>query len=128
MNSSKRTIGRGLILSILILSSLTACGTTRMTRQYASVVHYLYTNKTDPVEIPTIPVLSLPLRVGIAFVPEEQITPYTPSFPEKEKLALLQEISAHFKQYSFACGEARDISLWRTLRGSIQCLCIPGLL
>lgn len=101
MNSSKRTMGRGLILSILILSSLTACGTTRMTRQYASAVRYLYTNKTDPVEIPTIPVLSLPLRVGIAFVPEEQITPYTPSFPEKEKLALLQEISDHFKQYPF---------------------------
>lgn len=101
MNSSKRTIGGGLILCILILSSLTACGTTRMTRQYASVVHYLYTNKTDPIDIPTIPVLSLPLRVGIAFVPEEHITPHTPSFPEKEKLALLQEISDHFKQLSF---------------------------
>ncbi|RMF83649.1 MAG: rhombotarget lipoprotein [Nitrospinota bacterium] len=90
----------GLVLVFIMLGSLAGCTTARMTRQYASVVQYLYPAKTDPVDTPSIPVLSLPLKVGAAFVPEERSV-NTTVFPEKEKIALLQEVSTHFQRYPF---------------------------
>lgn len=76
----------------------------------SSVVQYLYPNqKTEHADAPTIPVLSLPLKVGIAFVPEEQrgahrdifVSSGNAQFTEEQKMALMKEISADFKKYPF---------------------------
>ena len=75
-------------------------GCTAVSRHHSSsVVQYLYPDKKDPIETPAIPLLSLPLKVGIAFVPEtsrkhENLT-------EKDKMDLMREVSAHFKKYEF---------------------------
>lgn len=93
----------GIATGCALWSSLT--GGDR-SHQASSVVEYLYPNKAEPVETPTIPTLSLPLKVGIAFVPEGQRTGRPgrsgePVFTEKEKIALMEEVSSHFKKYPF---------------------------
>jgi rhombotail lipoprotein len=59
------------------------------------------------VDTPTVPVLSLPLRVGIAFVPAggsgKNGYPYAEdlNFSESQKIELMKQISTQFKQYPF---------------------------
>ncbi|HTN42524.1 MAG TPA: rhombotarget lipoprotein [Nitrospiria bacterium] len=87
-----------------------SCATQRQ-HHNSSVVDYLYPGKSDPIENAAIPVLSLPIKVGIAFVPgsEQSRTgfttnfsaPMTPPLPEKEKIALMKEIGDNFKKYPF---------------------------
>jgi rhombotail lipoprotein len=69
----------------------------------SSVVQYLYPSQAGHADAPTVPVLSLPLKVGIAFVPEEQIfvSGGNAQFTEEQKMALMKEISADFKKYPF---------------------------
>ena len=72
----------------------------RKTERSSSVVNYLYPNQANPLPPTTIPVLRLPLRVGVAFVPagnganrfyaESGIT-------EVQKSALLERVAAEFK-------------------------------
>jgi rhombotail lipoprotein len=80
---------------------LTGCA-ARTTRHATSVVNYLYPERRDVVETPTVPVLSLPLRVGIAFVPDE--TGYAGAaspFPEPERIRLMGEVATHFRKHPF---------------------------
>jgi rhombotail lipoprotein len=93
------------------LSGLLAACASSSSRTYSSVVEYLYPGKTDPVEKVSIPVLSLPLKVGIAFVPE--VAPMHSGKPlakmagrfspitEQERIALMKEISEDFTKYPF---------------------------
>nr|WP_144079212.1 rhombotarget lipoprotein [Nitrospina sp. Nb-3] len=91
-------------------------GCATSSHQKSSVVQYLYPNEDSKIESPSIPTLSLPLRVGIAFVPGSSIEVrrsvhaqhsghignYGPeSFTEKDKMMLMKEVAAHFKQYDF---------------------------
>jgi hypothetical protein len=76
---------------------------------------YLYPAQTSSVDTSSIPVLSLPLRVGIAFVPAENDTntisnyssggvnhmnPADLTLSESQKLDLMQQICGQFGQYS----------------------------
>jgi rhomboid family GlyGly-CTERM serine protease len=87
-----------------MVGSVAGCA-TRSSHQASSVVQYLYPDKTEPVETPSVPVLSVPMKVGIAFVPEGGETRYGsfahPTFSEKAKMALMAEMSTQFKQYPF---------------------------
>ncbi len=68
--------------------------------QATSVMQYLYPNQAQHVDSPAVPVLSLPLRVGIAFVPPARANGYNNSpaaFSENAKTALLQRVAAEFK-------------------------------
>jgi rhombotail lipoprotein len=75
----------------------------------SSVVAYLYPNQSDHVDSPAIPVLSLPLKVGIAFVPEKQrgshgdafVYGNDAQFSEEQKMALMKQVSGDFKKYPF---------------------------
>jgi rhombotail lipoprotein len=75
----------------------------------SSVVQYLYPNQSGHVDAPAIPVLSLPLKVGIAFVPEEQTGSRgnysfdggNAGFTEEQKMVLMKQISGDFKKYPF---------------------------
>ena len=77
-------------------------------RQASSVVEFLYPADTDHIEQPQVPVLSLPLKVGVAFVPAKP--PETrghmfrgdySQFTEKQKMTLIKEVSDQFKMYPF---------------------------
>jgi len=87
------------------------------TKHATSVVDYLFPKTKDPIVTPGIPVLTLPLRVGIAFVPSASgmdmrsgrtSTGFTPfqgggelALTEKRKTDLMLEVALNFKKYAF---------------------------
>ena len=70
------------------------------------MVEYLYPKKAEPVEVAQAPVLTFPMYVGIAFVPEGPASHYrdTLLLTETEKLVLMREVGKHFKQYAYVKG------------------------
>lgn len=77
-------------------------------RQASSVMEYLYPHASSHVDTPGVPILSLPLKVGVAFVPEQTARRganafmwQNDGFTEKQKIALLDQVSASFKQFPF---------------------------
>lgn len=62
-----------------------------------SVIQFLYPNDSQHMETPGIPVLSLPLRVGIAFVPEADRSSRAGGASEAVKADLLRRVAAEFK-------------------------------
>jgi rhombotail lipoprotein len=83
-------------LLLLGLAALLAggCFSTRgprKTERSSSVVAYLYPNQANPLPPTSIPVLRLPLRVGIAFVPGVS------DISEQQKTVLLTRVAAEFK-------------------------------
>jgi len=91
------------ILSVCI--AFMGCAYQTQRHHSSSVYEYLYSDKKDHIESPSIPVLSLPLRVGIAFVPENSGGNYT--LTERDKMDLMNEVAKHFKKYKFV----KDIEL-----------------
>ena len=57
-----------LAVFLTLVFALSGCA-IRSSHYKSSVVDYLYPDKKSVVETPSIPVLSIPLRVGVAFVP-----------------------------------------------------------
>lgn len=73
-----------------------------------SLFAYLYSKESGHTDEPAIPVISLPLRVGVAFVPaaeagERHSHGYRtdPVFAEKEKLDLARQVSEAFAHHEF---------------------------
>lgn len=91
---------------VLLAALLSAC-TTGRSHQSTSVVGYLYPEgRAATIDTTAIPVLKLPLRVGIAFVPpagratrfgEVSWTP-DGAIPEAEKLRLMRRVTDHFRR------------------------------
>src|SRR6185503_6310874 len=84
-----------------LLAVVTAACASAPNRRATSVVDYLYPDKYSTVE-PSVPVLSLPLKVGIAFVPASsrvalQSVHADDNIPEADRLRLLRDVSAGFK-------------------------------
>ena len=65
-----RCIFKTLLISIIFLINLTSCG-PQNTRTKSSVVDYLYSKNTETIVQAATPVLSLPIKVGIAFTPDQ---------------------------------------------------------
>ena len=97
---------------LVCVAAFCGCSTLFDARSHhrgTSVVKFLYPDGSERVEMPAIPVLSLPLKVGVAFVPtEESKTGRGAWFPvsdatvnEAQKMALMKEVSQHFKRYPF---------------------------
>ncbi len=87
------------IITISVLFSLLGCAEfygRRQSRYTSSVVEYLYPKK-DVAVVPSIPRLSLPLRVGIAFVPESHRGRVAHRLGGKEKMDLMKRISTEFR-------------------------------
>jgi rhombotail lipoprotein len=96
--------------SALLLLALSGCDTLGPSahRQASSVVQYLYPKNQDHKDKPSIPVLSLPLKVGVAFVPEERDSKYGTrytqdgaAFTEEQKMELMKQVSKSFRNYPF---------------------------
>jgi rhombotail lipoprotein len=73
----------------------------RKTERSSSVVDYLYPKETEPLITPGIPVLRLPLRVGLAFVPAGPGRQGTGDFSEAQKSEVLKRVGAEFKAMPF---------------------------
>jgi rhombotail lipoprotein len=87
-----------IFLFMVVYGMLTGCATSKLRHYSSNVVQYLYPNQKQHVETPEIPLLSLPLSVGIAFVPE---TTSHKTLTEANKVDLMTEVSTHFKKYDF---------------------------
>jgi len=95
-----------LIVTVTTVSTVFVAGCAMFgntNHRASNVMQYLYPKDSQHTDTPTVPVLSLPLKVGIAFVPEEQSRSQggLASFSEKQKMTLMKEVSAHFKKYPF---------------------------
>lgn len=86
----------------LLLAGLLAGGCMGMfgngrAERSSSVVAYLYPDKKNPLPPTTVPVLRLPLRVGIAFVPSANQNYGGPGISEMQKTMLMQRVADEFK-------------------------------
>lgn len=103
-------------LFVLFAAALTGGCATGSTKHASSVVDYLFPDIKEPVVTPGIPVLTLPLKVGIAFVPADsakgksgrQVRGDFPVYQdgvlaltEKRKADLMQEVANHFRKYPY---------------------------
>jgi rhombotail lipoprotein len=103
-------IGFGLaVAATLMVAGCDSLSSERTQHRNTSLYSYLYSNKNGHVDAPTVPTLSLPLRVGIAFVPADTGSRRNYDYDsldqaaisESQKMALMKQISADFKKYSF---------------------------
>lgn len=92
-----------LVLAVAALG-LNGCFSDHMRRsgRSSSVVAFLYPDIKEPIAPSSIPVLRLPLRVGIAFVPmgggkNPNYYPAGSGLSEMQKNQLLQRVAAEFK-------------------------------
>lgn len=95
----------GIVFSLVVfISTLNGCaGLTRGKKAHkkSSVVEFLYPNKSDVVVKPSVPYLTLPLNVGMAFVPESRSRYSRRSLSSNVQLKLMDKIAANFRQYKF---------------------------
>ena len=108
MVSKKKSL---LLLSAIFTAIVLSGCAGQKTRFKSSVVDYLYPTNSETVEKPSIPVLSLPIKVGIAFVPGQRKTSGGFNFwhrtitadglTESKKTELLDKVAKHFKKYDF---------------------------
>lgn len=110
--TEKIMIKRNLIkigLAAAVAVVLAGCETFGVARHHRanSLYAYLYSDQAGHVDAPAIPKLSLPLRVGIAFVPAGgggrggNYFPQDEVFSENDKARLMQRISEQFKPFPF---------------------------
>ena len=80
------------------IQSMLGINYSNQQRSQSSIVEYLYPNNRGTINIePRIPYLSVPLRVGIAFVPEGCGTFFRHDLNEELKTSLLKRVSAQFE-------------------------------
>src|SRR4051812_41817264 len=91
------------LMSVVVGGCFFSGGSTRTDRS-SSVVNFLYPGENNPLPPTTIPVLRLPLRVGIAFVPSgDAKNPYSDrsGISETQKNVVMQRVKAEFKAFPF---------------------------
>ena len=95
------------VLATVIVFGLIGCNTfSKKHGRSSSIVNYLYPKDSNPIADQTIPVLHLPLRVGIAFVPPNSVGRGNYNFDESglsemQKTVLMQKVRDSFKAYPF---------------------------
>lgn len=107
--SIRRQASRFLRLSVLVCVALAFAGCVFGPRKRAdrssSIVEYLYPGETNPLAPAELPVLKLPLRVGVAFVPSLYGADggqwRQPGLSEMEKSQLLSRVAQAFRDQEF---------------------------
>ncbi len=87
------------LLAASLVFVMSGCATNREHRR-SSVVEYLFPDQNAPAPEKQKTVLSLPLDVGVAFVPPSK-PPRTGDLTETQRMALLNEVRSHFKEHEF---------------------------
>jgi len=95
---------------IILIAFLSGCA-GQQSRTNSSVVDYLYPKNTETIVQPSTPVLKLPIKVGIAFVPEQStrskgINMWSGvigggALTEVNKSILLEKVADNFRKYEF---------------------------
>lgn len=106
-------MGKKLFMSTAAICAfiLASCG-NQQTRSKSSVVDYLYPTSTNEVIQPSIPTLHLPLKVGIAFVPEQSpetsgrnqwsgVVGSGAALTSASKTDLLDKVASNFRELGF---------------------------
>ncbi|HVT73198.1 MAG TPA: rhombotarget lipoprotein [Lacunisphaera sp.] len=96
-------LSRLLWVAVVVLG-VTACVGIRgphKSERSSSVVDFLYPNQEQPLITPGIPVLRLPLRVGLAFVPTQPGRNGSGDFSEAQKSQLLRRVADAFRAEQF---------------------------
>jgi rhombotail lipoprotein len=84
------------LLLLLVVIGLTACSSLQsQSTRSSSLVDFLYPQGSRPAMKPQMPLIRLPARVGLAFVPGDY------RIPEAEKQALLDRVKREFEKHSF---------------------------
>lgn len=97
MNPLIKLVSLGIVLIFLV----SGCQSTTRHGVSSNLVNYLYPDgKKINHNKDLIPHLELPLRVGIAFIPESYADPNY-SLTEAEKSPLLEKVAKQFEQYPF---------------------------
>jgi len=94
----------GVVLVLAIVTLVSGCAGLvegKKARQTSSVVDYLYPNKSDATDKPSVPKLTLPINVGIAFVPTTSNRYSKHELDATLKRQLMERISDKFRQYKF---------------------------
>ncbi|MES9990402.1 MAG: rhombotarget lipoprotein [Candidatus Thiodiazotropha sp.] len=117
------------IIVLVLFSLLSACA-GQQTRTKSSVVDYLYPKDSKTVIQPSIPTLNIPIKVGIAFVPEQSsrsrgINIWSGivgggSLTEADKSELLETVADNFRKYEFVSEIEVIPSAYLTEGGSFQ--------
>ncbi len=98
------------LTAVLMLALVTGCrifDPGSHTRQATSLMQYLYPGQAGQTATPTIPTLTLPLRVGVAFVPEGRNARELAGvwaeqrLPEAFKVGLMRQVSEQFRSLPF---------------------------
>lgn len=107
MNKLNQLKQHSLLLFIVFLSG---CASQQVNTK-SSVMEYLYPKSTDTFVTPSTPHLTLPLRVGVAFVPESKDSGsshhfwagnlYSGGMAEAKKNQILANVSKHFSSLDF---------------------------
>lgn len=125
-NLSIPAISTRIVVSVIIALSLVGCAGGMKTRHYSSVVEYLYPDARDTVAPEGVASLSVPVTVGVAFVPGGDSRRSGSSFrwgaggtlTESERTKLMGEVADHFRQYEFIDRIEIIPSAYLTPRGS----------
>lgn len=98
------------LVGVLLLLSLGGCA-GQQTNIRSSVMEYLYPKSEDTYETPSIPHLNLPLRVGVAFVPDSRRSDSSYNFwagqstlntiTEAKKAEILEGVADQFRTLEF---------------------------
>lgn len=97
-------------LAVVLLCLTTGCvglWGRRSHHEAGSVVQFLYPGKDQPFIQPQIPILRLPLRVGVAFIPAGEpgnrrgYYQAATGFNEQQKTELMRKVAAQFKTLPF---------------------------
>jgi rhombotail lipoprotein len=113
--------GHWVRLLALLMMALAGCTDHHQSRVKSSMVNYLYPKEDNRVIAPSIPVLKLPIKVGVAFVPEQSSRHWALnnySLTEARKNALLERVAENFRQYDFVCNIEAIPSDYRVSGGS----------
>jgi len=88
-----------LVSTVLVVAA--GCAGTHSRHTTTSVVDFLYPNQTDPVAEQGTPILNLPMRVGIAFVPDKPGQAPAQALTERKKTELLDRVAEHFRALDY---------------------------
>ena len=124
---SRRSL-RPSFVAVVALAAVALAGcASAPTRHSTSVVRYLYPGRPTVADTAGIPVLTLPLRVGIAFVPSGSATRrHGESYwsddlvPETERIALMRRVTDHFRQQAMIGSVEVIPSAYLTPEGGFQ--------
>lgn len=107
------------LMCVAVIFLLAGCSSSQQKTSKSSVVDYLYPKSSKVSIEPSVPILKLPIKLGIAFVPETSVLNNSYSFwagssandtalTEARKIKIIETMSAHFKKYPFI-GEIQQI-------------------